>query len=285
MARCEIFADIGINHNGDVEEAIKLARAASLAGCDAVKLQVRTPDIVVPHEHRDVVRQTQWGTMTYMEYRRRIEFSDEALLLFDTACKQIGIEWFASAWDMESWNRLQQFSPGRVKIASAMLGYKPLLHAALNSGLRMYVSTGMHSRAEIDDAVHFLKQNCPDGPRDRIVLLHCNSAYPAANKDIQLQQIGIMRDRYALPIGYSGHERGLQITYAAVALGAVAVERHITMDRTQIGSDHAASVEPAGLMRMVRDIRAIEDAMGGGIDRVVGEQEQKVRDKLRWYRT
>jgi N-acetylneuraminate synthase len=283
MAPCEIFADIGINHNGDVAEAIRLAEAAHVAGADAVKLQVRTPDIVVPPEYRDRQYSTPWGLeMSYLEYRRRIELSEASLQRFDEACKHIGIEWFASAWDMESWARLHRFSHARVKIASAMMGYKPLLAAAVEAGKKLYVSTGMHNRDEVDRLVEFISEY-PDA-KERTVLLHCNSSYPAPNDGINLTQIGIMRDRYGMRIGYSGHERGLQRTYAALALGAVAVERDITMDGTQAGSDHAASVEPAGLIRMVRDIRAIESAMGGP-ERTLGPGEVKAREKLVWYRS
>jgi len=283
MKRCEIFADIGINHNGSVETACKLADVAKIAGCDAVKLQVRTPDKVVPPEYRDLPYTTPWGVvMPYIEYRRRIELGLDALCVFHQHCKKIGIEWFASAWDMDSWERLLVFKHTRVKIASAMMCHKPLLDVALASDAHVYMSTGMHERWEVDLMVACLKR--AEGIRGRVTLMHCNSAYPARNEDINLLNITTMRDRYGLPVGYSGHERGLQITYAAVALGATAIERHITLDRTQTGSDHAASVEPSGLIRMVRDIRAIEDAMGGP-ERVVTAAERKVRDKLRWYRT
>lgn len=262
-----VIAEIGLNHNGDVDIAKKLIDVAATAGADAVKFQKRTPEISTPEHMRDVPRETPWGTMTYLDYRRRVEFGrDEYIEIGDYATLQ-GLDWFASPWDVPSVDFLEDLNVVAHKVASASLTDLELLTALRETGKPVILSTGMSTIPQIDRALETLGT-------DRVVLLHATSTYPMEPEEANLRVISTLRDRYAgVPVGYSGHERGLQISLAAVALGAVAVERHITLDRTMWGSDHAASLEPAGLQHLVRDIRVIETALGDGVKRVFpGEQ-------------
>ena len=262
-----VIAEIGLNHNGDVDIAKKLIDVAADAGANAVKFQKRTPEISTPEHMRDVPRETPWGTMTYLDYRRRVEFGrDEYIEIGDYATLH-GLDWFASPWDVPSVAFLEELNVVAHKVASASLTDLELLTALRETGKPVILSTGMSTIPQIDRALETLGT-------DRVVLMHATSTYPMEPEEANLRVISTLRDRYAgVPIGYSGHERGLQISLAAVALGAVAVERHITLDRTMWGSDHAASLEPAGLQHLVRDIRVIETALGDGVKRVFpGEQ-------------
>jgi N-acetylneuraminate synthase len=257
-----VIAEIGLNHNGDVELAKQLIDVAADAGADAVKFQKRTPEISTPEHMRDVPRETPWGTMSYLDYRRRVEFGyDEYVEIGDYALLR-GLEWFASPWDAPSVEFLEELGVSAHKVASACLTDGPLLAALRDTGKPVILSTGMSTIAQIDTAIEILGT-------DRLVLMHATSTYPMEPDEANLRMIPALRDRYpGVPVGYSGHERGLQISLAAVALGAVALERHITLDRTMWGSDHAASLEPAGLQHLVRDIRVIESALGDGVKRV-----------------
>lgn len=256
-----IIAEIGLNHNGDLETARKLIDAAALAGCDAVKFQKRTPELCVPPEQRDLLRETPWGLITYMQYRRRIEFGYEEYRAIDGYCRQKNIAWFASCWDEPSVAFLEQFDPVCYKVPSACLTDSGMLGKMNATGRPVILSTGMSTMEEIDEAVM-----CFDP--DRLAIAHSTSTYPCPPAELNLRMIQTLHGVYGCPIGYSGHEVGLQTTYAAVCLGACFVERHITLDRAMWGSDHAASVEPGGLMRLVRDVRVIETALGDGIKRV-----------------
>lgn len=269
-----VIAEIGLNHNGDVDIAKKLIDVAADAGADAVKFQKRTPEISTPEHMRDVPRETPWGTMTYLDYRRRVEFGrDEYIEIGDYATLH-GLDWFASPWDVPSVEFLEELNVVAHKVASASLTDLELLTALRETGKPVILSTGMSTIPQIDRALETLGT-------DRVVLMHATSTYPMEPEEANLRVISTLRDRYAgVPIGYSGHERGLQISLAAVALGAVAVERHITLDRTMWGSDHAASLEPAGLQHLVRDIRVIETALGDGVKRVF-DGEQAPMAKLR----
>lgn len=271
-----LVAEIGINHNGDLATAKKLIDAATLAGCDAVKFQKRTPELCVPPEQRGLMRETPWGKMTYLAYRRRIEFGYDAFTEIDRYCRQKGIAWFASCWDEPSVDFIEQFAPRCYKIASASLTDDGLLKYMNAKGRPMILSTGMSTMQQIRHAVSLLD-------RDRLLVAHCTSSYPCKPEELNLRMIQTLRQAFDLPIGYSGHEVGLQTTYAAVALGACFVERHITLDRAMWGSDQAASVEPWGLMRLVRDIRVIERAMGDGYKRVY-DREWPILEKLRRVR-
>jgi N-acetylneuraminate synthase len=268
-----IVAEIGINHNGDVDIAKRLIDAAKLAGCDAVKFQKRTPELCVPPEQRNIPRETPWGLITYMEYRYKVEFGYEQYAEIDRYCKQQGINWFASCWDVPSVDFIEQFDPPCYKVASASLTDDELLHRLNATGKPILLSTGMSTMDEIRRAVSMLD-------RDRLIIMHSTSTYPCPPQELNLRVIQTLKQEFGLPVGYSGHEVGLQTTYAAVVLGACVVERHITLDRAMWGSDQAASVEPGGFMRLVRDIRVIEQALGDGIKRVY-ESELAARAKLR----
>jgi N-acetylneuraminate synthase len=269
-----VIAEIGLNHNGDVEIAKRLIDVAARAGADAVKFQKRTPEISTPEHMRDVPRETPWGTMTYLEYRRRVEFGRDEYIEIGDHATLLGLDWFASPWDVPSVDFLEDLGVVAHKVASASLTDTELLIALRETGKPVILSTGMSTIEQIDRALDTLGT-------DRVVLMHATSTYPLEPEEANLRMISTLRDRYAgVPVGYSGHERGLQISLAAVALGAVAVERHITLDRTMWGSDHAASLEPTGLEHLVRDIRVIEKALGDGVKRVF-DSERAPMAKLR----
>ncbi|WP_308797019.1 N-acetylneuraminate synthase family protein [Agromyces silvae] len=267
-----VIAEIGLNHNGDVELAKQLIDVAAGAGCQAVKFQKRTPELATPEHMKDVPRETPWGTMSYLDYRRRVEFGSEEYLEIARHADLAGLDWFASPWDEPSVGFLEEHGTAAYKVASASVTDLPLLGAIAATGKPVILSTGMSTIDEIDQAVATLGT-------ERLVMLHATSSYPMPTEEANLRTIDTLRARYAgVPIGYSGHERGLQISLAAVALGAVAVERHITLDRAMWGSDHAASLEPQGIEHLVRDIRIIEEAMGDGVKRVFpGELAPKAK--------
>ena len=267
-----VIAEIGLNHNGDVELAKQLIEVAAHAGAQAVKFQKRTPDIATPEHMKLTPRETPWGTMTYLEYRHRVEFGrDEYAAIADHASLH-GLDWFASPWDAPAVADLESYGVVAHKIASASVTDLELLEAVRDTGKPVILSTGMSTLDEIDRAVTVLGT-------ERLVIMHATSSYPMPPDEANLLMIPALKRRYpGVPIGYSGHERGLQISLAAVALGAVAVERHITLDRTMWGSDHSASLEPQGLEHLVRDIRIIGEAMGDGIKRVYpGEEAPKAK--------
>ncbi|MDH6225390.1 sialic acid synthase SpsE/CMP-N-acetylneuraminic acid synthetase [Streptomyces sp. MJP52] len=269
-----VTGEIGINHNGDLDNAIALIDAAVEAGCDAVKFQKRTPEICTPRDQWDIERDTPWGRMTYIDYRHRVEFGEEEYRAIDEHCKERGIHWFASPWDTEAVAFLEKFDLPAHKVASASLTDDELLRALRDTGRSVILSTGMSTPKQIRHAVEVLGS-------ENIVLCHATSTYPAKAEELNLRVINTLQQEYPnVPIGYSGHETGLQTTLAAVALGAVFVERHITLDRAMWGSDQAASVEPQGLVRLVRDIRTIEASLGDGVKKVY-ESELGPMKKLR----
>jgi N-acetylneuraminate synthase len=269
---CFIAAEIGINHNGSVDLAKKLVSAAAVAGCDAVKFQKRTIEVVYTPEELAKPRETPFGE-TNGDLKRGLEFDREKYREVDAYCRSQGILWFASCWDEASVDFMEPFDPPCYKIASASLTDDHLLRHHRKTGRPIIISTGMSTIEEIDHAVEVL------GIKD-LIILHCTSTYPSKPEELNLAAIPVLKERYGVPVGYSGHEVGLQTTEAAVALGACCVERHITLDRAMWGSDHAASVEPQGLMRLVRDIRVIEKAMGDG-NKIVYPSEVPIRSKLR----
>lgn len=269
-----VTGEIGINHNGDLENAFALIDAAADAGCDAVKFQKRTPEICTPRDQWDIERDTPWGRMTYIDYRHRVEFDEDGYRAIDEYCKKRGIAWFASPWDVESVAFLEKFDVPCYKVASASLTDDDLLRAMRATGRTVILSTGMSTPKQIRHAVEVLGS-------ENILLCHATSTYPAKAEELNLRMINTLQDEYPnVPIGYSGHETGLQTTLAAVALGATFVERHITLDRAMWGSDQAASVEPGGLTRLVRDIRTIEESLGDGVKKVY-ESELGPMKKLR----
>lgn len=268
-----IIAEIGINHNGDIEIAKQLMDVAVETGCDAVKFQKRTPEICVPEEQKSIPRETPWGSMTYFEYKKRIEFEQKEFEQIDAYAKKIGIDWFASPWDVPSVDFLEGFDVPCQKIASACLTDSELLTAINKTNTTTILSTGMSSMQEIDKAVSLLN----DVP---LAIAQATSTYPAEASELNLRAIQTFSEKYKVPVGYSGHERGLQVTIAAVALGATFVERHITLDRSMWGTDHSASLEPDGLKKLVRDIRIVELALGDGKKKVY-DSEIPIRAKLR----
>lgn len=267
-----VVAEIGINHNGDLGVADRLIEVAANAGCRAVKFQKRTVDVVYSAEELARPRENPFGP-TNGDLKRGLEFDADGYHYLDRRCAERAIDWFASCWDEASVDFIERFSPPAYKIASASLTDDALLRHHRRMGRPIVLSTGMSTLAEVDHAVEVL------GTSD-LVLLHTTSAYPAEDRDLNLRVIATLRERYGVPVGYSGHEKGLATSVAAVALGAVMVERHITLDRTLWGTDQAASVEPQGLERLVRDIRAVEAALGDGQKRVT-EAEIAVQKKLR----
>ena len=268
-----VIAEIGINHNGDIEIAKQLMDVAVETGCDAVKFQKRTPEICVPEEQKSIPRETPWGSMTYFEYKKRIEFEQPEFEQIDAYAKTIGIDWFASPWDVPSVDFLESFDVPCQKIASACLTDSELLTAVNKTKTTTILSTGMSSIEEIDKAVSLLN-NVP------LAIAQATSTYPAEASELNLRAIQTFAEKYKVPVGYSGHERGLQVTIAAVALGATFIERHITLDRSMWGTDHSASLEPEGLKKLVRDIRIIELALGDGKKKVY-DSEIPIRAKLR----
>ncbi|MER6143530.1 N-acetylneuraminate synthase family protein [Streptomyces sparsogenes] len=269
-----VTGEIGINHNGDLENAFKLIDVAADAGCDAVKFQKRTPEICTPRDQWDIERDTPWGRMTYIDYRHRVEFGEDEYRAIDEHCKKRGIAWFASPWDTEAVAFLEKFDVPAHKVASASLTDDELLRALRATGRTIILSTGMSTPKQIRHAVEVLGS-------ENILLCHATSTYPAKAEELNLRVINTLQAEYPnVPIGYSGHETGLQTTLAAVALGATFIERHITLDRAMWGSDQAASVEPQGLQRLVRDIRTIEESLGDGVKKVY-ESELGPMKKLR----
>lgn len=268
-----VIAEIGINHNGDINIAKKLIDVAVDAGCQAVKFQKRTPAICVPEEQKSQMRETPWGMMTYLEYKERTEFGRTEYDEIDRYCTAKGIDWFASPWDVPSLDFLLAFKPVCIKIASASLTDDDLISRLNDSGTPTILSTGMSTMDEIRHAVSLFT-------KAPLALAHATSTYPCPPSELNLRMMGTLETTFDVPIGYSGHETGLATTLAAVAMGATFIERHITLDRSMWGTDHAASVEPGGLERLVRDIRNIELSFGDGIKRVY-DSEVPVRAKLR----
>ena len=274
-----IIGEIGINHNGDLGIAKELIDVATDAGADAVKFQKRTLDLVYTQEFLDGSRESPWGT-TQREQKEGLEFGIDEYTEIDKYCKEKGIEWFASAWDLDSNKFLKQFDLNYNKIASAMIVYDDLFKEVASEGKHTFISTGMTTEKDITKAVEvFQKANCP------FELMHCISTYPMKDEDANLNAIKTLREKYNCSVGYSGHEVGLAISYAAAALGITSLERHITLDRSMYGSDQSASVEPSGFRMLVGAVRKIEQAMGDGklgyLEREVPIAEN-LRQHLAW---
>ncbi|CAB1064567.1 N-acetylneuraminate synthase (EC [Olavius sp. associated proteobacterium Delta 1] len=271
-----IIAEIGINHNGDLNIAKMLIDAAVDAGCDAVKFQKRTPELCVPTAQQKVIRKTPWGTMTYLQYRQRVEFDQRNYADIDSYCKARGITWFASCWDEPSVDFMEQFSPPFYKIASACLTDDNLLQSINVMDRPMILSTGMSTMEEICHAVSLLDM-------DRLLIAHTTSSYIFRPGELNLRMIHTLQKMFDCPIGYSGHEDGVASSLAAVTLGASFLERHITLDRGMWGSDQKISLVPEDLKRLVVEIRMIEEALGDGVKRLY-DSEKLAKVKLRKYR-
>ena len=269
-----IVAEIGINHNGDMAICKKLIDMAVLTGCNAVKFQKRDIDLVYTQDFLDSPRESPWGT-TQREQKAGIEFGLEEYREIDRYCKEKGIDWFASAWDLNSQQFLQQFDCKFNKVASAMIVYHELLEMIAEEGKYTFISTGMSTYDDIQKAIDiFRNANCP------IELMHTVSTYPMKSEDANLNVIHTLREKYQCNVGYSGHESGLAVSYAAAALGITSLERHITLDRSMYGSDQPASVELIGMHMLTGAVRKIEKAMGDGEKRII-EAEIPIAKKLR----
>ena len=269
-----IIAEIGINHNGDLAIAKELIDWAVKSTCDAVKFQKRTVEKVYTKEELDRYRESPWGT-TNREQKMGLEFGKEEYDEIDRYCKQVGIEWFASAWDLDSQKFLQQYNLKYNKIASALLTNMPLLEMVAAEKRYTFISTGMSTLEEIDKAVEvFRAADCP------FELMHCNSTYPMKNEEANLAMMQTLRDRYHCKVGYSGHEGGRIVSFAAAAIGASSIERHITLDKAMYGSDQAASIQVTEFYKLVTEIRKLPEIMGDG-KKVLSEKELAVRKKLR----
>lgn len=269
---CYIIAEIGINHNGDVDLAKKLISLAIGSGCDAVKFQKRTLEVVYTAEELAKPRESPFGA-TNGDLKRRLELDEQQYAQIAAYCRDSNIPWFASCWDEGSVDFIDRFNPPCYKIASASLTDDALLRHTRAKGRAIIMSTGMSTIEQIDHAVEILGT-------DRLILLHTCSTYPSQYSEINLRAMETLRDRYKIPVGYSGHESGLAPTIGAVALGACVIERHITLDRAMFGSDQAASLGPSGLTRLVRDIRLMESSLGDGA-KVVQPSEVPIMKKLR----
>ena len=291
MKQTYIIAEIGINHQGDLNIAKRLIDIAAASGCDAVKFQKRNPDVCVPEEQKSKPRSWQGEDMTYLEYKYKIEFGKEEYDEIDRYCKQQGIAWSASPWDLDSLEFLSQYDIPFIKIPSAMITNEDLMFAAKRTGKKVIISTGMSTFAEVERAITILKLpgDTPETLRpyhldeksvDNFAVLHCNSTYPAPINELNLSAIKTLKDRFWCEVGYSGHEMTLGTTVSSVLLGATIIERHITLDRNMEGSDHSGSVTPHGLFKLVSGIRELEEAFGDG-EITVTESEKPVRKKLR----
>jgi N-acetylneuraminate synthase len=271
-----IIAEIGINHNGDINIAKEMIKVAKDAGCDAVKFQKRTIDLVYTKDLLDSPRESPWGK-TQRAQKEALEFGTKEYQEIDYYCKELGIDWFASAWDLESQKFLKQFNCKYNKIASAMIVFEALLREVALEKKHTFISTGMSTTDQIDKVVGIFREvGCP------FELMHCISTYPMDDKDANLNCILTLRDRYKCNVGYSGHESGLAVSYAAAALGITSLERHITLNRAMYGSDQAASLEPAGLRMLTGAVRIIEKAMGSGVISVL-DKEVPISKKLRGH--
>lgn len=271
-----LIAEIGINHNGDIEIAKKLMDAAFACGWQCVKFQKRTPEICVPEHQKNMLRETPWGEMTYLEYKYKVEFSEEEYSYIDNYCKEKPILWTASVWDIPSLEFILEYDVPFIKIPSAKLTESELLSEAAKSGKTIILSTGMSTVEEIDEAVNLLEKHS----KDNYILMHTNSTYPTPTKDINLSTIQFLKDRYNCLVGYSGHEYDLGPSVIAVALGAKIIERHITLDHNMWGSDHFASLEVHAMDLLRKRINEVDVVLGDGIKRLT-PKEMEVRKKLR----
>ena len=270
-----VVCEIGINHNGILDNALKLIDISAISGCSCVKFQKRNPEICVPEHQKNIMRDTPWGRISYIDYRHKVEFGRKEYDVIDKYCKERNIDWTASVWDSDSLEFLMSYDVPFIKIPSAMLTNEALILEACRTDKDIWISTGMSLEEEADKAVELLRDNA-----NNFLVMHCNSSYPSHVDDLNLRYIQTLKNRYNCRVGYSGHEFELVTSISAVVLGAEVLERHITLDRTQWGSDQLASVEPHGLMALMDGINKVERAMGDGKKHLY-ESELAVRKKLR----
>jgi len=269
-----IIAEIGINHNGDIKICKELIDIAKDAGCDAVKFQKRDIDIVYTKEFLNSPRDSLWGT-TQRDQKLGLEFSENDYDEIDTYCSKKNINWFASAWDLNSQDFLRKYNTKYNKIASAMIVYDDLLNKVASEGKHTFISTGMSTYEDIENAIQIFKRH-----QCSFELMHTVSTYPMKDEDANLKMIKTLREKYGCNVGYSGHEVGLAVSYAAAAMGITSLERHITLDRAMYGSDQSASIEPNGLRMLVGSVRKIEKAIGNGVKKIIAD-EVPIAEKLR----
>ncbi len=271
------IGEIGINHNGSIKNAKKLIDLAVKSGFDAVKFQKRNPDISTPEDQKSKIRQTPWGEMTYLDYKKKIEFGLKEFKEIDSYCKKRKITWFASAWDIESQNFLKRFKLKFNKVASAMLTNTKLIHQIAKEKRTTFISTGMAQMREIENAVKIFKKN-----KCKFILLHCVSTYPAPIKDLNLNTIITLKEKFKCEVGYSGHEANVSPSLIAYVLGANYIERHITLDRSMWGTDQAASLSETGMNYLTSMIKKIPDVLGNGKKKITN-QEKELKKKFKYW--
>jgi N-acetylneuraminate synthase len=277
ITRPIFIAEIGINHNGDIELAKQLIKLSYDNGCDFVKFQKRTPEICVPIHKRDELKETPWGLITYLEYKKRIEFGRHEFLEIEKYCNEIGIQWSASAWDLKSQEFINSFNVPFNKIASAMNTNLNFIEKVAKEGKVTFISTGMSEMIEIEKCVAtFNKHKCP------YILMHTVSTYPANDRDLNLAVIDTLRKKFKVPIGYSGHESSVSPSIIAATLGAVAIERHVTLDRTMWGTDQSASLEGNGIRQLSEVLNRIPVIIGDAEKKFI-ESEKKAASNLRYW--
>jgi N-acetylneuraminate synthase len=275
-SRTFFIAEIGINHNGDIQNALKLIESSKLAGCDAVKFQKRTPKIATPKSSWNIMRETPWGKMKYIDYKKKIEFGKKEYDIINKFCKKINILWTASCWDIPSVKFIERYKVKFHKVPSACITDLDLLKELKKTNKPIIISTGMSTEKQIQKAVKIVSQK-------NLSILHCNSSYPAQNHQLNLKYIEKLKTTYKKSvIGYSGHEMNLSSSVAAVVLGAKIIERHITLDKSMWGTDQQASIEPIGFARLIRDVRNVENSLGKPV-KIVYPEDKIIMSKLRKY--
>ena len=269
-----LIAEIGINHNGNIKLAKKLIDLAKKCGFDFVKFQKRSPDISTPENKKKIIRQTPWGNLTYLEYKHKIEFQKKEFDQIDKYCKKIKIDWFCSAWDIPSLNFLKSYNNKFNKVASAMLTNLKLLEKISQQKKITFISTGMSTYKDIDNAIKIFKKN-----KCKFILMHSVSTYPCPEKDLNLKMIPNLKKKYKCEVGYSGHEVSVGPSVFAIALGANYIERHITLDRTMWGTDQSASLESNGMLQLSSLARKFERSIGNGIKKITKDEKKKLLDQ------
>ena len=272
-----MIGEIGINHNGDVEIAKKIIKNAKLAGFDAVKFQKRNPDVCVPDSKKDSLKETPWGPMSYLDYKKKIELNFKQFNEIDSYCKKIKIDWFVSCWDSDSVLFMKKFKVKYHKVASAMITNKKLLVEIAKQKKLTFISTGMSTYKDINTAVSIFKKH-----KCKYILMHSVSVYPCPDELLNLNMVKILKDKYKTIVGYSGHESSVIPSLVAASLGARAIERHITLKRTMWGTDQSASLEFNGMRTLVDYIRRFEKFLGNGKKVIIAEEKGKLADQKYW---
>ena len=274
---CFLIAEIGINHNGNLNQAKKLILLAKKVGFDAVKFQKRNPDVTTPEHKKKLLRDTIWGQISYLDYKKKIEFGRREFDQINSFCKKNQIIWFASPWDIESNNFLKKYKLKYNKVASPMITNLKLLEHIAKQKKYTFISTGMCKMEDVKIAVRIFKKN-----KCKFTLLHCVSSYPCNDEDLNLEMIKTLKKKFSVPVGYSGHEKSVSPSLVAAALGANVIERHITLDRTMWGTDQSASLEENGMVSLVSQIRKLDKIMGDGKKRFIKSERNKLSENKYW---